>query len=53
MGYKLDYNTHQTIIPFLKAFLPHYGQTVNIALYKEFYASVVEIANLSTENCIQ
>ncbi|WP_292009267.1 hypothetical protein [Chryseobacterium sp.] len=45
MGYKLDYNTHQTIIPFLKAFLPHYGQTVNIALYKEFYASVVEIAN--------
>ncbi|WP_419868594.1 hypothetical protein [Chryseobacterium sp. CT-SW4] len=45
VGYKLDYNTHQLLLPFLKAYLPHYGQTVDISLYKEFYISVVEIAH--------
>ncbi|WP_261513087.1 hypothetical protein [Chryseobacterium paludis] len=44
-GYCVNYNLHQQTIPFLKAYLPCYGQTVNIAVYRDFIFSVVQIAN--------
>lgn len=43
-GYCVDYNKHQSTLPFLKAYLPVHGQTVNIALYRDFLFSVVQIA---------
>ncbi|WBV59984.1 hypothetical protein PFY12_13175 [Chryseobacterium camelliae] len=43
-GYCLNYNQHQQTLPFLKAYLPVYGQTVNIAVYRDFIFSVVQIA---------
>lgn len=44
-GYCLDYNLHQKKLPFLKAFLPHFGSTVDMALYRNFYFSIVRIAD--------
>lgn len=44
VGYCISYNRHQKVIPFLKAYLPYYGQTVNMALYRDFVFSIVEIA---------
>lgn len=43
-GYCVNYNQHQSAVPFLKAYLPHYGQTVNIAVYRDFIFSVAQIA---------
>lgn len=43
-GYCLNYSQHQQTLPFLKAYLPVYGQTVNIAVYRDFIFSVVQIA---------
>ncbi|GAA5095693.1 hypothetical protein GCM10023210_28740 [Chryseobacterium ginsengisoli] len=42
--YCVNYNQHQSTIPFLKAYLPVYGQTVNIAVYRDFLFSIVQIA---------
>lgn len=44
VGYCISYNRHQKAIPFLKAYLPYYGQTVNMAVYRDFLFSVVQIA---------
>ncbi|WP_312399295.1 hypothetical protein [Chryseobacterium sp.] len=44
-GYCLNYDEHQKTIPFLKAFLPCYGCTVDISLYRNFHFSVVKIAD--------
>jgi len=44
VGYCISYNRHQKVLPFLKAYLPYYGQTVNMTTYKEFIFSIVEIA---------
>ncbi|WP_415325877.1 hypothetical protein [Chryseobacterium sp. MMS23-Vi53] len=43
-GLCVNYNQHQVTLPFLKAYLPVYGQTVNIALYRDFIFSIVQIA---------
>lgn len=43
-GYCINYNQHQATIPFLKAYLPVQGRTVNIAVYRDFIFSVVQIA---------
>lgn len=43
-GYCVDYNRHQSTLPFLKAYLPAHGQTVNIAVYRDFLFSIVQIA---------
>jgi len=43
-GYCVNYTRHQTAVPFLKAYLPHYGQTVNIAVYRDFIFSAAQIA---------
>lgn len=43
-GYCVNYNQHQATLPFLKAYLPVYGQTVNIVLYRDFIFSIVQIA---------
>lgn len=48
-GYCVNYNQHQTTLPFLKAYLPVYGQTVNIATYRDFIFSVVQIAEFIDE----
>jgi hypothetical protein len=42
--YCVNYNQHQQTLPFLRAYLPVYGQTVNIAVYRDFIFSVVQIA---------
>lgn len=42
--YRVNYNQHQSTIPFLKAYLPVHGQTVNIAVYRDFLFSIVQIA---------
>lgn len=44
-GYCLDYDLHQKTIPFLKAYLPRFGSTVDISLYRDFYCSAVKIAD--------
>ncbi len=44
VGYCISYNRHQKVIPFLKAYLPYYGQTVNMETYKDFIFSIVDIA---------
>jgi len=43
-GYCVNYTRHQSTLPFLKAYLPVYGQTVNIAVYRDFIMSVAQIA---------
>lgn len=43
-GYCVNYSRHQVAVPFLKAYLPCYGQTVNIAVYRDFIFSVAQIA---------
>ncbi|MFC3160916.1 hypothetical protein SAMN05443633_105295 [Chryseobacterium arachidis] len=43
-GFCVNYNQHQATLPFLKAYLPVYGQTVNIAVYRDFIFSIVQIA---------
>ncbi|MFY7815254.1 MAG: hypothetical protein ACOVRK_08705, partial [Chryseobacterium taeanense] len=43
-GYCVNYNQHQSTLPFLKAYLPVYGQTVNMAVYRDFIFSIVQIA---------
>ncbi|MCU7618931.1 hypothetical protein NZ698_17270 [Chryseobacterium sp. PBS4-4] len=43
-GYCLNYDLHQKTLPFLKAYLPHSGSTVDMSLYRNFYFSVVRIA---------
>ncbi|ROI01894.1 MULTISPECIES: hypothetical protein [unclassified Chryseobacterium] len=44
VGYCISYNRHQKVIPFLKAYLPYYGQTVNMAMYRDFIFSIADIA---------
>ena len=48
-GYCIDYNLHQKTLPFLKAYLPCFGNTVNISLYRNFYFSLVQIADFIDE----
>ncbi|MEC3875397.1 hypothetical protein [Chryseobacterium salviniae] len=43
-GYCVNYNQHQSVLPFLKAYLPVYGQTVDISIYRDFISSLVQIA---------
>lgn len=43
-GYCVNYTQHQWTLPFLRAYLPVYGQTVNIAVYSDFIRSVAQIA---------
>ncbi|UOU98589.1 hypothetical protein MUU74_01145 [Chryseobacterium daecheongense] len=43
-GYCINYNQHQSTIPFLKAYLPYYGRTVDMAKYRDFLFSIVQIA---------
>jgi hypothetical protein len=43
-GLCVNYNQHQSTIPFLKAYLPVFGKTVDIAVYRDFIFSVVQIA---------
>lgn len=43
-GYCVNYSRHQSTLPFLRAYLPVYGQTVNISVYRDFIFSVVHIA---------
>lgn len=43
-GYCVNYNQHQSTLPFLKAYLPVYGQTVSISIYRDFIFSVIQIA---------
>ncbi|SEM67818.1 hypothetical protein SAMN05421856_105233 [Chryseobacterium taichungense] len=43
-GYCVNYSQHQSTLPFLKAYLPVYGQTVNMAVYRDFLFSIVQIA---------
>ncbi|ASK32029.1 hypothetical protein CEY12_18835 [Chryseobacterium sp. T16E-39] len=43
-GYCVNYSRHQRTISFLKAYLPCYGQTVDITVYRDFVFSVVQIA---------
>lgn len=43
-GFCVNYNLHQQTLPFLKAYLPTYGRTVNIEVYRNFIFSVVQIA---------
>lgn len=44
-GYCINYHQHQTVVPFLTAYLPCYGQTVDITVYREFIFSIVQIAD--------
>ncbi|MGH1520600.1 hypothetical protein [Chryseobacterium sp. JK1] len=44
VGYCISYNRHQKVIPFLKAYLPYYGQMVSMPLYRDFVFSIVDIA---------
>lgn len=43
-GLCVNYNQHQSTILFLKAYLPVSGKTVDIAVYRDFIFSVVQIA---------
>lgn len=43
-GYCINYHQHLSTIPFLKAYLPVDGQTVDIAVYRDFVFSIVQIA---------
>ncbi|NIF07390.1 hypothetical protein F3J23_18370 [Chryseobacterium sp. Tr-659] len=49
VGYCISYNRHQKVIPFLKAYLPYYGQTVNMAVYRDFIFSIEQIAEFIDE----
>lgn len=44
-GYCLNYDQHQKTISFLNAFLPCYGCTVDISLYRNFHFSMVRMAD--------
>src|SRR5690606_29897917 len=44
-GYCINYEQHQSTLPFLKAYLPTCGKTVNIATYRDFIFSVKQIAD--------
>ncbi|WEK69611.1 MAG: hypothetical protein P0Y62_17560 [Candidatus Chryseobacterium colombiense] len=43
-GLCVNYNQHQSTIQFLKVYLPVSGKTVDIAVYRDFIFSVVQIA---------
>ncbi len=43
-GLCVNYTQHQSTIPFLKAYLPVFGKTVDIVVYGDFMFSVVQIA---------
>lgn len=45
IGYCLNYREHQKTLSFLKAFLPKFGTSVDMGLYRIFYFSVVRIAD--------
>ena len=45
LGYQIDYAQHQKLLPFLNAFIPVLGSTVDISLYRNFFYSIVKIAN--------
>lgn len=44
VGYCISYNRHQKVLPFLKAYLPYYGQMVNMMVYRDFIFSIADIA---------
>jgi hypothetical protein len=43
-GYRVDYNLHQKTLPFLKAYMPLHGETVNEPLFRNFNFAIVRIA---------
>lgn len=45
IGYNLDFRTHQKTLPFLRAYLPILQNNVDVSSYRNFYFSVVKIAN--------
>jgi hypothetical protein len=49
-GYCVNYNQHQATIPFLKAYLPVHGQTVNIAVYRDFLFPLFRLQNILIRN---
>lgn len=44
-GYRLDYVKHQQLLPFLSAFLPKFGNTVDISQYRNFFHSAAKIVD--------
>jgi hypothetical protein len=44
VGYRVDYNLHQKALPFLKAYMPLHGETVNEPLFRNFNFAIVRIA---------
>ncbi|WP_299179700.1 hypothetical protein [uncultured Chryseobacterium sp.] len=44
-GYCINYEQHQSTLPFLKAYLPTCGKTVNMVTYRDFIFSVRQIAD--------
>lgn len=44
-GFCIDFNKHQSTIPFLQVYLPKFGNTVDISLYRNFYHSAPKIAD--------
>ncbi|KQR92657.1 hypothetical protein ASG01_12225 [Chryseobacterium sp. Leaf180] len=44
-GFCIDFHKHQKTLPFLHAFLPKFGNTVDISLYRSFYSSAAKIAD--------
>jgi len=48
-GYCLNFDLHQKTVPFLKAYLPRFGSTVDITSYTNFHFSVVRIADFIDE----
>ncbi|CAA7386718.1 hypothetical protein [Chryseobacterium fistulae] len=50
--YCIDYDLHQKTLPFLKAYLPCYGQTVDIRKYRDFIFSIVQMADFMDKKLI-
>lgn len=43
-GYRIDYSLHQTTLPFLKAYIPLQGETLNASLFRNFNFAIVRMA---------
>ncbi|RNA63231.1 hypothetical protein D1631_15485 [Chryseobacterium nematophagum] len=50
--YCIDYDKHQRTLPFLKAYLPSHGQTVDIQKYRDFIFSIVHMADFIDQKLI-
>lgn len=44
LGYEIEYRKHQKFLPFLKAYLRESNSSVDFTLYRNFYFSVIKIA---------